>query len=77
MANEPRQKIFWAQVGQYTSLAFMLPAATVIGYGIGYLLDRALGTSFLKVIFLLLGIASGFVQLIRQVLKDTSGRDNG
>jgi hypothetical protein len=39
------------------------------------MLDRALGTSFLKVVFLLLGIASGFVQLIRKVLKDTSGRD--
>ncbi len=77
MADEPRQKNFWVQVGEYTSLAIMLPAATVIGYGIGYMLDRALGTTFLKVVFLFLGIASGFVQLIRQVLKDTSGRDNG
>jgi F0F1-type ATP synthase assembly protein I len=65
------------QVGDYTSLAFMLPAATVIGYAIGYLLDRALGTTFLKIVFLLLGIAAGFVQLIRQVLRDTSNRDNG
>ena len=65
------------QVGEYTSLAFMLPAATVIGYAIGYLLDRALGTTFLKIVFLLLGIAAGFVQLIRQVLRDTSNRDNG
>ncbi len=65
------------QVGEYTSLAFMLPAATVIGYAIGYLLDRALGTTFLKIVFLLLGIAAGFVQLIRQVLRDTTNRDNG
>ena len=65
------------QVGEYTSLAFLLPAATVAGYAIGYLLDRALGTSFLKVIFLLLGIAAGFVQLIRQVLRDTGNRENG
>ena len=67
----------WVQVGEYTSLAFMLPAATLIGYAIGYLLDRALGTTFLKIVFLLLGIAAGFVQLIRQVLRDTSNRDNG
>ncbi|HSW49705.1 MAG TPA: AtpZ/AtpI family protein [Bryobacteraceae bacterium] len=77
MATKPRQRTFWMQVGEYTSLAFMLPAATVIGYGIGYMLDRALGTGFLKAIFLVLGIASGFVQLIRQVMKDTRGRENG
>jgi len=67
----------WVQVGEYTSLAFMLPAATMIGYAIGYLLDRALGTTFLKIVFLLLGIAAGFVQLIRQVLRDTRNRENG
>jgi F0F1-type ATP synthase assembly protein I len=65
------------QVGEYTSLAFMLPAATLVGYAIGYLLDRALGTTFLKIVFLLLGIAAGFVQLIRQVLRDTRNRENG
>ena len=77
MAKRPRQKNLWVQVSEYTSLAVMLPAATVIGYGIGYLLDRALGTSFLKAVFLVLGIAAGFVQLIRQVQKDTRGRGNG
>ena len=64
-------------MGEYTSLAFMLPAATLVGYAIGYLLDRALGTTFLKIVFLLLGIAAGFVQLIRQVLRDTRNRENG
>jgi F0F1-type ATP synthase assembly protein I len=59
------------QVGEYTSLAFLLPAATFVGYAIGYLLDKALGTHFLYLVFLLLGIASGFVQLIRRLLRDT------
>ena len=77
MASEPRQKTFWVQVGEYTSLAFMLPAATIIGYGIGYMLDRALGTSFLKIVFLLLGIAAGFVQLVRQFQRDTRHSDDG
>ena len=72
-----RKKNVWVQVGEYTSLAFMLPAATLIGYGIGYLLDRALGTSFLKVIFLIFGMASGFLQVIRQVQKDTKDSDKG
>jgi F0F1-type ATP synthase assembly protein I len=71
-----RKKSAWVLVGQYTSLAFLLPAATVVGYSIGYLLDRALGTSFFTVIFLLLGIAAGFVQLIRQVQKDIRNNEN-
>lgn len=58
-------------VGEYSSLAFMLPAATMAGWGIGYLLDRAFHTDFLYVVFLILGIAAGFVQLVRQVSRDT------
>jgi F0F1-type ATP synthase assembly protein I len=63
------------QASEYTSLAFLLPASTFVGYAIGYLLDKALGTHFLYVVFLLLGIASGFVQLIRRLLRDT--KQNG
>jgi len=70
-----RERNFWVLAGEYTSLAFVLPAATVIGYGIGWFLDRSLGTSFLKIIFLILGIAAGFIQLIRQVQKDTRSSD--
>ncbi len=62
-------------VGEYTSLAFLLPAATFVGYVIGYLLDKAFGTHFLYIPFLILGIISGFVQLVRQLQRDT--RDNG
>ena len=58
-------------VGEYTSLAFMLPAATLVGYAIGYLLDRAFHTHFLYMVFLILGIAAGFVQLVRQLMRDT------
>lgn len=59
------------QVGEYTSLAVMLPAATLVGYIIGYLLDKAFHTHFLYIPFLILGIAAGFVQLIRQLMRDT------
>jgi ATP synthase protein I len=74
--NDPpkRNKNFWIVVGEYTSLAFLLPAATIVGYAIGYALDRALGTSFLTIVFLFLGIAAGFVQVIRQVQKDMQDR---
>ena len=68
-------KNFMVTVGEYTSLAFLLPVATMVGYGIGYLLDRAFDTHFLYIVFLILGIAAGFVQLIRQLQRDT--RDDG
>ena len=71
MAKKP----FAVLVGEYTTLAFLLPAATFVGYLMGYLLDKALGTHWLYIPFLILGIVSGFVQLIRQLMKDT--RDGG
>jgi F0F1-type ATP synthase assembly protein I len=69
----PERTSFLVTVGKYTSLAMALPAATFVGYAMGYLLDKAFGTHFLYIVFLVLGIVSGFVQLIRQLQKDTAG----
>jgi len=67
-----REDNVWEVVGRYSSLAFLLPAATFAGYAVGYLLDRWLGTSFLKTVCLILGIVAGFVQFIRQAIKDSN-----
>ncbi len=69
------KKTFMVMVGEYTSLAFLLPVSTFVGYLLGYLLDKAFGTHFLYIPGLIFGIAAGFVQLIRQVMRDT--RDGG
>lgn len=61
----------WVTVGRYTSLAFVLPACVLVGYLIGHLLDRLFGTSFFYIIFLLVGIAAGFLELIREVQRDS------
>jgi F0F1-type ATP synthase assembly protein I len=58
-------------VGEYTSLAFMMPVAALLGYGLGYLLDKEFGTTWLYIPGLILGIAAGLVQLIRQLMRDT------
>ena len=63
-------KSFLAQAGAYLGLAFLLPSATFVGYLIGYLLDKAFGTHFLYIPFLLIGIAGGLVELIRQLTRD-------
>jgi F0F1-type ATP synthase assembly protein I len=69
-----REANVWRMVGNYLGLAFMLPLAVAIGYVIGYLLDRWLGTHFFYIVFLLLGIAAGFIELIRQLQKDTRAK---
>ena len=55
---------------RYISIASLLPASTFVGYFIGYGLDRWLGTQYLKIVLLILGIVAGFVQLIRQLMSD-------
>ncbi len=67
----------WAQVGRYTELAFVLPASTLAGFVIGYLLDKLFGTHFLYAVFLGLGTVGGFVELIRAVLRETARRGGG
>jgi F0F1-type ATP synthase assembly protein I len=59
-----------ATAARYTSIAMTLPASTFAGYAMGYALDLWLHTTYLKIVFLLLGIASGFVQLIRMLVRD-------
>jgi F0F1-type ATP synthase assembly protein I len=65
------KKSLMVQVGQYTSLAFLLPTSTFVGYAAGYLLDKAFGTRFLYIVFLILGTVAGFVKLIQRLLRDT------
>ncbi|MEI9975148.1 MAG: AtpZ/AtpI family protein [Ignavibacteriota bacterium] len=45
--------------------------ATVVGYAIGYYLDKYFGTTWLQIVFLILGAIGGFVGLIRQITRDS------
>ncbi len=77
MANDQRptaddrdeRRSFVYQVARYSHLAFVLPAATFIGYIVGYFLDKWLHTTWLYLVGLLLGIAAGFVDLIRSLIS--------
>lgn len=60
---------FGAQFGRYLSVAMLLPVSTLIGYAIGYGIDHLAGTHIFKMIFLLLGTAAGFIELIRELIK--------
>jgi F0F1-type ATP synthase assembly protein I len=75
--SESNQRKFWLAVGRYSSLAFLLPSSVFIGYALGYFIDNRFGTEFGKVTGLLLGVAAGMVQLVRQALKDPNGKPGG
>jgi F0F1-type ATP synthase assembly protein I len=62
-----QRKSFLLQVARYSELAFIFPAATVVGWLLGAALDRWLHTSWLYLVGLIFGIAAGFVALIRAV----------
>lgn len=54
---------------KYIQLGIMLPAATFLGWLFGSLLDRWLGTHWIYIVGLLIGILAGFVQFIRVALS--------
>jgi F0F1-type ATP synthase assembly protein I len=70
-----RKKSFTEQAAEYSTLALLLPVSTGVGWLLGHLLDKAFGTGYLNIAGLLLGSVAGFVQLIRQVMRDTHNND--
>ena len=72
--NDPsRNRSLWLQLASYSQLAFVLPAATVVGWLIGLGLDHWLHTTWLYLAGLVLGIVAGFVELIRTVTAGDKG----
>ena len=63
------KRVAFQQVSSLIGVGLVFPISIVIGYGIGFYLDRWLGTTYLKVVFLLFGIASGFVSFFRMVAQ--------
>ena len=69
--NPGPKENFWVQVARYSQLATIFPAAVVVGWFLGTMLDRWLHTTWLYLAGILLGVAAGFVQLIRVAMKDS------
>ncbi len=72
MSPDPNsdKKSPWLQIARYSQLAFVFPAALVVGWLGGAALDRWLHTTWIYLAGILLGIAAGFIELIRTVLRD-------
>jgi F0F1-type ATP synthase assembly protein I len=70
--DSAKSKSLWIQLARYSQLAFIFPAATVMGWLIGLALDHWLHTTWLYLLGLILGIIAGFVELIRTVMSSDS-----
>jgi len=65
--DSPNKKNLLVQLANYSQIAFIFPAATVVGWLVGVGLDHWLHTTWLYLVGLILGIVAGFVELIRIV----------
>lgn len=69
--NNRKEENIWRQIGRYSNLAFVLPAAIVAGLVIGHLLDRWLNTSWITLTGLFVGCIAGFAALIRGIIQSS------
>ncbi|HEY3826454.1 MAG TPA: AtpZ/AtpI family protein [Bryobacteraceae bacterium] len=58
------------RIGKYMNLALLLPISTLVGYLIGYGLDRLFHTAWIRYVFLVLGVVAGFVETYRVLTED-------
>lgn len=60
-----------------SSVGLQLVISTFVGFAIGYFLDRFLKTSpWLTIIFLIIGIIAGFLELLRIARKQNGSDKN-
>ena len=64
--NSDNPAVIWAR---YSEIAFIIPAAVVVGLLIGKLLDYWLQTHWLFLGGIIFGAVVGFVQMIRMVTR--------
>jgi F0F1-type ATP synthase assembly protein I len=73
--SKSKERTVLQRAARYIGMATQLPFTIAAGYGLGYLLDNWLGTTWLKIAVLLLAIVGAFTQLIWQVLKDQGSKE--
>jgi F0F1-type ATP synthase assembly protein I len=68
--SDRQEKEFFRLMARYSPVIMLMPASALAGYLVGYGLDYAFHTTFLRFIFLILGVVSGVIQLIRILGRD-------
>lgn len=67
--RQDRKSNPWVTVARYSEIGFIIPAAIVVGYIFGALLDHWLHTTWLSVAGLIFGVVAGFVQMVRMAIS--------
>ncbi len=57
-------------VARYVGITVTLPVTAFAGYAVGYGLDHLLETGFLRIVCLILGIAGGLLEVLRELTRD-------
>lgn len=73
MVEDPdrTERSFIAAIARYSEIGFIIPAALILGFVLGKLLDYWLHTTWLYLAGLIFGAVVGFVQMIRLALAST------
>jgi F0F1-type ATP synthase assembly protein I len=61
--------VLWAR---YSQIAFIIPAAVVVGLLLGKLLDYWLHTHWLFLVGVIVGSIAGFIDMIRMITRQKS-----
>lgn len=67
--DKPREQNLWRQIGRYSHMGIILPAAVVVGLVIGAALDKWMHTTWITLAGLLVGAVAGFTELIRLIMR--------
>ena len=76
MPEQDKEKSVLKQIFEASTVGIQLVLSTFAGLAIGYGLDKLFGTSYLKFIFLFMGIIAGFRELFR-IAKKQEGKNSG
>lgn len=71
-ATRPDRPLFW--LSKYLSLALTLPASVAAGYLVGAAADHWLHVPFLRAVGIILGMAAGLMQIVKQLNRDGNTR---
>ncbi|HXX79988.1 MAG TPA: AtpZ/AtpI family protein [Thermodesulfovibrionales bacterium] len=75
MTEPPKERPLLKQLLEASTVGIQLVLSTFVGFGMGYFIDKFLGTfPWLTIVFLILGIVAGFRELLR-VARRQNGPD--
>jgi F0F1-type ATP synthase assembly protein I len=69
--NPPEKKDPLVALARYSEIGFIIPAAVMLGFFLGKLLDYWLHTKWLHVVGLVFGAIVGFTQMIRMAMSSS------